>query len=140
MKTLEEYKEIAIKQENERKLRAEEKWNNLKHFEQPHDVPNIPKVPKEEYEEFYLPRLINAGAIPKKDLIDGQVYIGNHRRCNIARWNKELNKFEYWRQKFGGTFIDTCNHFEDDDGYALFVPIKLGTEENFKEPTDKHVA
>jgi hypothetical protein len=26
---------------------------------------------------------------------------------------------------------DDCNHFEDDDGFALFIPIKLGTEDDW---------
>jgi hypothetical protein len=25
----------------------------------------------------------------------------------------------------GTTYIDEINHFEDDDGYDLFVPIKI---------------
>ena len=109
-----------------------EAWNNLKPFVNTWDVPNIPTVDKETYKAFYVPRLIKAGAIPKKDLIDGQVYIGDHRRCKIARWNKNINKFEYIRHKMGGTYMDTCNHFEDDDGFALFVPIALGKQENFE--------
>lgn len=134
MKTLEEYKDEAKKRAAERELRAEEMWNNLEHFETPYDVPDIPKVDTEKYKNFYVPKLINAGAIPKKDLIDNQVYIGNHRRCTIARWNAKDNVFEYWRNKFGAWFYDNCNHFEDDNGYALFVPIKLGAKEDFKMP------
>jgi hypothetical protein len=115
------------------KARMLEAWNNLKHFEIPEDVPKIPVVnDPEEYRTFYVPKLIKAGAIPKKDLINDQIYIGNHRRCTVARWNRIKNKFEYWRYKFGMWFIDDCNHFEDDDGYALFVPIKLGTEKDFE--------
>jgi len=118
----------------ERNIRIKELWNNLKPFQVPDDVPNqIPIVTKDEYETFYVPKLINAGAIPKEHLINNQVYIGKHRRCTIARWNQDLNKFEYWRHKFGNVFLDTCNHFEDDDGFALFVPIKLGTDADFKE-------
>lgn len=108
-------------------------WNNLKKFENPEDVPKIPIVPADEYNNFYLPRLIEAGAIQKKDLIDGKVYIGKHRRCNRARWNAKNNKFEYWRYKFG-FYLDECNHFEDDDGYALFVPIRLDENQNFEMP------
>jgi hypothetical protein len=26
---------------------------------------------------------------------------------------------------------DECNHFEDDNGFALFVPIGIGTKEEF---------
>jgi len=116
---------MKTEKENERKLRKKEEWNNLKTFEKPEDVPNIPIVNKNEYANFYIPRLIKAGAIPKKDLVDGGIYIGEHRRCKISRWNKGKNKFEYIRDKFGMKILDECNHFEDDNGYALFVPIKL---------------
>ena len=44
----------------------------------------------------------------------------------------EKNVFEYWRHKFG-VFLDVCNHFEDDDGYALFVPIKEVDPEEFEK-------
>jgi hypothetical protein len=40
---------------------------------------------------YYVPKLIGAGAIPKKDLVDGEYYIGDHRCTHIAKWNKELN-------------------------------------------------
>ena len=123
-----------VQYDNERRQKQLDAWNNLKPFNYTYDVPQIPIVPKEEYQEFYVPRLIDAGAIPKKDLIDKQVYIGGHRRCHVARWNKNDNKFEYWRNKFGTWFIDTCNHFQDDDGFALFVPIKLGNDTDFKKP------
>ena len=73
-------------------------------------------------------------AIPENDLIDQQIYIGKHRRCRAARWNRKINKFEYWRNKFGTVFLDTWNHFENDDGFALFVPVRLGTEDDFKKP------
>lgn len=33
-------------------------------------------------------------------------------------------KFVYERYKFGFTYKDSVNHFQDDDGYDLFVPIK----------------
>lgn len=127
----EKYEEDYLKREAERKLKMKEKWNHLKHFNVPEDVPNIPNADPEEYKTFYVPKLIEAGAIPKKDLIDGQVYIGNHRRCRAARWNEKENEFEYLRIKFNYAFTDTCNHFEDDDEMALFVPIKLGTEEDY---------
>lgn len=117
----------------ERERRLVEFWNNLKPFKEPMDIPNLPNVGKEKFDEIYVPKLIAAGAIPKKDLIDGQVYIGEHRRCQLAKWNKDKNVFEYWRYKFGTTFIDRCNHFQDDDGFALFVPIKIGNEKDFHQ-------
>ena len=124
-------KEQAQKDREEREARIKEHWNNLPRFEKPDDVPEIPKVDPEEYKKFYVPKLIAAGAIPKKDLVDDQCYLGQHRRATIAKWNAQKNVFEYWRHKFGQVYLDVCNHFEDDDGYALFVPIKLVTQEDF---------
>jgi len=128
--------EKAKVQDAEREARRIEAWKNLKHFDNPVDVPRIPQCPKEEFMEHYVPWLIGAGAIPKKDLIDQQVYIGAHRRCTVAKWDGTTNKFTYWRNKFGCIFLETCCHFEDDDGYALFVPIKLGTDKDFEKPED----
>jgi len=117
----------------ERLKRIKEYWNNeLPKFKEPHDVPDLPQVDEKEWKEFYVPKLIEAGAIPKKDLIDGQIYIGNHRNTTVARWNQETNKFDHMRHKFGWR-EDVCNHFEDDDGFALFVPIRLGTQEDWDE-------
>ncbi len=116
----------------ERKKRVKEYWENLPKFKNPDNVPELPNVDEKEWKEFYVPKLIEAGAIPKKDLIGGQIYIGEHRRTTIARWNQEKNHFDYMRYKWGW-FEDVCNHFEDDDGFALFVPIRLGTQEEWDE-------
>lgn len=117
----------------ERELRIKEYWENgLPYFNNPEDVPELPKVDEKEWKQYYVPKLIEKGAIPKKDLVDGQIYIGEHRRTTIAKWNQEKNRFDYMRYKWGW-FQDECNHFEDDDGFALFVPIKLGTEEEWNE-------
>lgn len=43
-------------------------------------------------------------------------------------WNGKV--FTYKRYKFGDIFDEDINHFEDDDGYDVFVPfekIKLET-------------
>ena len=107
----------------ERELRIKEYWENgLPYFNNPEDVPELPKVDEKEWKQYYVPKLIEKGAIPKKDLVDGQIYIGEHRRTTIAKWNQEKNRFDYMRYKWGW-FQDECNHFEDDDGFALFVPI-----------------
>jgi hypothetical protein len=116
----------------ERKEAMIKYWNELKPFETPADVPNIPRVDEREYKEFYVPRLIAAGAIPKTDLVDGQFYFGDYRNANIGKWLAEKNVFEHWRYKFGFR-IDECNHFEDDDGFALFVPIRLANEAEIEE-------
>lgn len=115
----------------ERKNHIREYWERLPKFEHPDDVPELPRVGEKEWMEFYIPKLLAAGAIPKKDLVIDQVYIGEHRRATAARWNGK--EFVYNRTKFNWTYEDTCNHFEDDDGYALFVPIRLGTEEEYKK-------
>ncbi len=125
-------RDIIEKEHLTKKLALEKMWDNLPQFLKPNDVPTLPVIKdKTIWETFYVPRLIKAGAIPKKDLIDGQYYIGNHRRAIVAKWHVKKNKFIYNREKFGNTFKDTCNHFEDDDGYALFVPIKIATKEEY---------
>ena len=115
----------------ERKKRIKEYWENLPKINTPMDVPELPQVDIQEWKEYYVPKLIEAGAIPKKDLVVGQIYIGEHRRARVAKWNGE--QFVYNREKFGNVFEDKCNHFEDDDGFALFVPIRIGTEEEFNK-------
>jgi hypothetical protein len=120
-----------IEAQKKRARQEIEAWNNLKPFKNIWDVPDIPQATKKLYKEFYVPRLIAAGAIPKKDLIDGQVYIGRHRRCIAGKWNASIQVFLYNREKWGGTITDDCRHFEDDNGFALFVPIRLGTEEEW---------
>jgi hypothetical protein len=120
----------ANKLEREKSMRKY--WETLKPFTGVNDIPNLPRVETDEWENFYVPKLIGAGAIPKKDLVDGQFYAGDHRNATIARWDANKNKFIYMRTKWNATFEDDCNHFEDDDGYALFVPIKTATEEEYK--------
>ena len=115
----------------ERKKKVKEYWENLPKINTPRDVPDLPKVDIQEWKDYYVPKLIEAGAIGKKDLIEGQYYIGDHRRANVAKWNGK--EFIYNREKFGNVFEDKCNHFEDDDGFALFVPIGIGTEEKYKQ-------
>jgi len=111
----------------DRDKRIKEFWETLPKFKKPEDIPQLPVVDEKEWKEFYVPKLIGAGAIMKKDLIDGEFYIGEHRNCTLAKWNADENKFIYKRYKFGATFDDYCNHFEDDDGFALFVPIRIAT-------------
>ena len=124
LKKMERTERIEIKK------RIKEYWDNLPRFETSDDIPELPTVDEKEWKEFYVPKLIDAGAIPKKDLIDGQIYIGKHRNANIQRWNAKKDKFDHLRYKFGWR-EDECNHFEDDDGFALFVPIGLGTQEDW---------
>lgn len=61
--------------------------------------------------------------IYKKDLIIGGIYLGECRNSDSAIWNGKT--FTYQRSKFGDTFMESINHFEDDDGYDVFVPFIL---------------
>ena len=101
------------------------RWNNLGVFTKPEDVPAIPITDTlEELRTEYVPKLIAAGAIPKTQLINGRYYYGAFRCGNYARWNVEKQMFEY--RDFGwNDGIHTIHHFEDDNRYATFVPIKL---------------
>lgn len=106
------------------KQRLIDKFNTMEPFNDDVDkIPSLPKIDKEEYDTIIVPNLIRCGAIPKKDLIIGETYIGDCRNTNEATWNGE--KFIYKRYKFGSTYEDSINHFEDDDGYDLFVSIKI---------------
>lgn len=60
--------------------------------------------------------------IPKKDLVVGKKYSGICRNTSEAVWNGK--EFEYKRYKFGFIYDDTINHYEDDDGYDVFVPFE----------------
>lgn len=109
----------TIKEERYQKLR--EHWNTLEPFDgDPEKVPYLPVW--DDYKEFCVPKLIECGAIPKKDLVVGAKYLGTCRNTDTAIWNGTV--FEYQRYKFGTYFDDKINHFEDDDGYDLFVPVK----------------
>jgi len=125
-------KELAEKEKVKKREAMIRYWNELKPFKNPEDVPPIPRVDEKEYKEFYVPRLIDAGAIPKKDLVDGQFYFGEYRNANVGKWVAEKNVFEHWRYKFGYR-LEECNHFEDDDGFALFVPIRLANDAEIGE-------
>ena len=62
--------------------------------------------------------------ISKAELEVGKEYRGNCRNASKATWDGE--KFWYKRCKFGCTYDESINHYEDDNehGYDVFVPIK----------------
>jgi hypothetical protein len=99
-----------------------EYWSNLNRKFTTETIPDIPRVNSDDYNSIIIPALIRCGAIPKSRLEVGATYIGSCRNAHEAVWLG--NKFEYQRYKFGETFPETINHFEDDDGYDLFVPIE----------------
>jgi hypothetical protein len=85
-------------------------------------IPYVPKVCPDVYNDIIIPAFIRCGAIPKSQLEIGFVYEGSCRNADKAVWNGF--QFEYEREKFGSKFKEKINHFEDDNGYDLFVPIK----------------
>ena len=98
----------------------------LKPFEKESDVPDLPKL-----DDFYINKLIELGGIPKSELEDSQWYYGNFRNSDLGKWDSEKQEFGHWRYKFGHRW-DTCNHFEDDNGYALFVPLRKANDEELE--------
>lgn len=84
---------------------------------------HVPRCQNEEEESFVQEELIKRGAIPLDKLEVGKTYLGSCRNAHEAVWNGE--KFVYQRYKFGFTYPEEINHFQNDNGYDLFVPIKL---------------
>ena len=120
----------------------DEMWNeleNIENIEKDKDVYfNIDKFDKIKVYHIKLPRYIPAslykelyskGIISKNNLQKNRYYQGKCRNTNVALWNGY--EFVYMRTKFGHVSIDTINHFEDDNGYDLFIPIEevIPTEE-----------
>lgn len=97
-------------------------FENLKPFKTIDNIPDIPIVGIETYNNCIVPNLIRCGAIPKEKLIPGKCYEGSCRNASEAIWNGE--KFTYKRYKFGRVYDENINHFQDDDGHDLFVPLK----------------
>ena len=97
-----------------------EYFESLRPFKSIDDIPDIPRLSKEDY-KIVVENLLRCGAIPKSKLEFGKTYIGNCRNTTEATWNGK--EFVYERYKFGTQYLDKINHFEDDDGYDLFVPL-----------------
>ena len=116
-----------LKQEKEERYNTVlNHWKERKPFRDEDDIPPIPIVLPKDYEEIIVPNIIRCGGIPKDKLIVGKTYIGDCRNARKAVWDGE--KFTYMRTKFGSTYPETINHFQDDDGYDLFVPLKIKDE------------
>lgn len=130
-----ESEKLRLRKEREDNRR--EYWNNLPPIKKVSDIPRLPySEDPEEWKSFYVVKLIEAGAISKGLLKDGGWYIGDHRNATVARWCAAKNEFEYWRTKFSSRYIDSCNHFEDDNGYSLFVPIWEATQDQFERNSE----
>ena len=121
-----EVKDKLKKEKEERYNTVLNHWKEQKPFRDEDDIPPIPIVLPKDYEEIIVPNIIRCGGIPKDKLIVGKTYIGDCRNAREAVWDGE--KFTYMRTKFGSTYPETINHFQDDDGYDLFVPLKIKDE------------
>ena len=87
------------------------------------DYLEVPRCQTKEDEIFVQRTLIRHGAIPLHELEVGKTYIGTCRNSSEAVWLGD--KFEYQRYKWGETYTEEINHFMNDDGYDVFVPIKI---------------
>lgn len=121
-----EVKDKLKKEKEERYNTVLNHWKERKPFRDEDDIPPIPIVLPKDYEEIIVPNIIRCGGIPKDKLIVGKTYIGDCRNAREAVWDGD--KFTYMRTKFGSTYPETINHFQDDDGYDLFVPLKIKDE------------
>ena len=124
--TKEEVKVLLKKQKEERYNNTLEYWKTRKPFKDEDDIPGVPIVLPMDYNEIIIPNIIRCGGIPKEELVFGKTYVVRCRNASEAVWNG--NRFTYMRTKFGDTYPEDINHFEDDDGYDVFVPIKLKDE------------
>jgi hypothetical protein len=127
VRKLKEDPDYAQRWKEQREKNIRDYWMELKPFHKAEDVPNLPTM-----NDFYVNRLIELGAIPKDKLKDGVWYYGNYRNSNLGKWDAQKEKFGLWRHKFGWMW-DTCNHFQDDDGFALFVPIRKANKQELEE-------
>lgn len=108
-------KEEWVKKQKEKKYNdVLEYWKNRK--------PSIPIVKPKDYENIIIPNIIRCGGIQKDKLETGKTYVGKCRNASKAVWLG--NEFVYMRYKFGYTYPEKINHFQDDDGYDVFVPLK----------------
>ena len=108
--------------ENEHKTEIMiDRLKNMKSFTDDY-IPSPPITTPELYQKYVIPNFIRCGAIPKDKLVKGKTYFGGCRNADTAVWLGD--KFEYIRHKFGGSYPEKINHFEDDDNSDLFVPIR----------------
>lgn len=111
---------------NERLLR----WSETLHFrfldkmtDEELSWQEVPCCRNKDEELFVQDVLIKHGAIPLEKLEVGKTYVGFCRNASEAIWRGE--KFVYERNKFGFIFKEEINHFQNDDGYDVFVPVKV---------------
>lgn len=94
-------------------------------FKKVDDIPEFPSNLTSSDAEEFARKYIEAGAIAKEDLISGGWYTGQSRNTNIAQWFPNPGRFYFIRYKMDGKYVDNIHHFQDDNGYDLFIPFKL---------------
>ena len=119
---LDSIKERLRKENEDRRKSVIDYFNSMKPFTSIDNIPDIPITDPGTYKSIIVPNLIRCGAIPKNKLKVNARYVGSCRNASEAVWNGE--KFIYKRTKLGYTYDEEINHFEDDDGSDLFVPIQ----------------
>ena len=120
---IEQIKQKILKEKEERYNNILKYWKTRNPFKDENDIGSIPIVSEQDYNNIIIPNIIRCGGIPKDELIIGKIYIGDCRNATEAIWDGKV--FKYMRTKFGLTYEEEINHFEEDDGYDVFVPIKL---------------
>lgn len=110
-----------------RELSLKVHYENHKTFQLDDNDIEFPLINNPELRKWMENKFIELSALPKDKLEIGKYYYGASRNTDEAMWNG--NTFEYEVHKFGFTYKDNINHFQDDDGYDVFVPIKLVEEE-----------
>ena len=120
---IEQIKQKILKEKEERYNNILKYWKTRNPFKDENDIGSIPIVSTQDYNNIIIPNIIRCGGIPKNELIIGKIYIGDCRNATEAIWDGKV--FKYMRTKFGSTYEEEINHFEDDDGYDVFVPIKI---------------
>lgn len=136
--TLEQRKEWAKKKRKidreEREAKILKMWTELRPFNE--EGAFVPELPR-ELTRFHIAKLIKCGAIEKEELKDGVWYYGDYRNAKFGLWDAEKEQFKIQRYKHGRYRWDTCYHFQDDDGFALFVPLREATQEEVEEEETK---
>jgi len=112
-----------------------EHLDNQKPFEYSYDVPRIPRYDKQEDMDQFIEKLIKLGAIPLNNLEVDQWYYGNNRNTTLGKWNGE--NFDHLNSSFNNYFWDTSEHFQNDNGFALFTPIRKATQEEISSELNK---
>lgn len=85
----------------------------------------------------WIENATKAQIIFKESLKKDKFYYGRCRNASIAKWNGQ--QFIYIRQKFNNRFKENINHFEDDNGFDLFIPLFEISEEDIKIPHIKNL-